>query len=154
MLGTDMLRCVEWKQLSPGAKIAYIQIKAGHNGSNNGMITLPYSELETVKGLGSPSSVSKAIHELLKKGWIKKTHLGGLHRYRNVYELTGKYDHHIKDRPLTPPGDYRTSTIPIASKHDPIPSEPTIQRNAIGDRAAPTPTQVPENAESPADSRS
>jgi hypothetical protein len=155
MLSRDMINhCDEWKQLSPSAKIAYICIKARHNGSNNGKISLPYSELETVKGLGSPSTVSSALKELVKKGWIRKTQLGGLFRYRNQYEMTGKYDPNIADRPLPPPEDYITSTVAVASKHDPIPAEPTIQRNNIGDRAAPPPAQVPENEEPKSGSRS
>lgn len=155
MLGRDMiLNCDEWKQLSPGAKVAYIHIKARHNGSNNGMISLPYSELETVRGLGSPSTVSKALNELEKKGWIRKTHLGGLFRYRNQYEMTGKYDLNIADRRLVPPEDYITSTVAVASKHDPIPLEPTIQRNNLGDRASPVPAQIPENDKSDSISRS
>ena len=155
MLGRDMINhCDEWKQLSPSAKIAYICIKARHNGGNNGKISLPYSELETVKGLGSPSTVSSALKELVKKGWIRKTHLGGLFRYRNQYEMTGKYDLNIADRPLIPPEDYKTSTFAVASKHDPIPAGPTIQRNNIGDRAAPSPAQIPEIESSDPISRS
>ena len=155
MLNRDMiLHCDEWKQLSLSAKVVYICIKARHNGSNNGRISLPYSELETVKGLGSPSTVSKALKELEKKGWIRRTQLGGLFRYRNQYEMTGKYDPNIADRRLVPPEDYITSTFAVASKHGPIPAEPTIQRNNIGDRAAPRPAQVPANEESDGNSRS
>jgi hypothetical protein len=155
MLGRDMiLHCDEWKQLSPSAKVAYIHIKARHNGRNNGIISLPYSELETVKGLGSPSTVSKALNELEKKGWIRKTHLGGLYRYRNQYEMTGKYDPNIADRRLVPPEDYKTSTVAVVSKQDPIPLEPSIQRNNIGDRASPVPAQTPENDKPPSASHS
>jgi hypothetical protein len=69
MLGRDMLlRCQEWKQLSPAAKLAYIYLRAKHNGSNNGEISLHYSELETVRGLSSSSTVSKAFKELEKAG--------------------------------------------------------------------------------------
>jgi hypothetical protein len=155
MLGKDMiLHCDEWKQLSPSAKLVYIYIKARHNGRNNGRISLPYSELETVKGLGSPSTVSSALKELVKKGWIRKTQLGGLFRYRNQYEMTGRYDLNIADRPLTPPEDYITSTVAVASNFVKIPPEPTIQRNNIGDRAAPSLAQIPEIESSDPISRS
>lgn len=155
MLNRDMiLYCDAWKQLSPSAKVVYICIKARHNGSNNGKISLPYSELETVKGLGSPSTVSRALKELEKKGWIRRTHHGGMYRYANRYEMTGKYDLNIADRRLVPAEDYITSTFAVASKNDPIPAEPTIQRNNIGDRAAPPLAQVPRNEESDGDSRS
>jgi len=149
MLGKDMiLHCDEWKQLSPGAKIAYIHIKARHNGSNNGLISLPYSELETVRGLGSPSTVSKALNELVKKGWIRKTHLGGLFRYRNQYEMTGKYDLNIADRPLMPPEDYITSTVAVASKYPQTPQKPTNGKGSSGEAATSAPTQIPEFADS------
>ena len=155
MLNKDMiLHCDEWKRLSLSAKVVYICIKARHNGKNNGKISMPYSELETVKGLGSPSTVSKALKELEKKGWIRRTQLGGLYRYRNQYEMTGRYDLNIADRCLALAEDYITSTVIVMSKHDQVPAVPTVQRNNIGDRAAPSPAQLPINEESDGKSRS
>lgn len=93
MIGRSMLlRCKEWKELSPAAKILYLYLKAKYNGSNNGSIRLYYSELKDVKGVSSPSTISKAIKEIEKKGWIKRTIYGGLYRHFNDYELSGKYD--------------------------------------------------------------
>ena len=86
------LRSKEWKDLSPAAKLLYIYIKPKYNGFNNGSIRLYYSELKGVKGLSSPSTISKANKELEIKGWIKRTKYGGLYRYFNEYLLTGDFD--------------------------------------------------------------
>jgi DNA-binding MarR family transcriptional regulator len=96
MIGRGMLlRSQQWKELSPAAKLAYIYIKSKFNGINNGGIRLYYSELKGVKGLSSPSTISRALKELEKKEWIKRTKLGGLYRHFNEFKLTGKYDDHI-----------------------------------------------------------
>lgn len=86
----------EWKELSTSAKLFYIQLKAKYNGDNNGKIRLHYSELNGIKGISSSSAIANAIKELEKKEWIKRTRRGGLHRFHNVFELTGKYDDHIR----------------------------------------------------------
>lgn len=95
MLPRKMLRGSQWKNLSPAAKILYIHLKSKYNGINNGSIRLHYSELQGIKGISSPSTISKAIKELEKKEWIKREKFGGLYRYYNEYKLTGKYDDYI-----------------------------------------------------------
>ena len=93
MIGRRMLlKTNEWKSLTPSAKLLYIYLKAKYNGSNNGEIQLHYSELKGVKGLSSDSTASKAFRELEKKEWIKRTQFGGVYRYFNKFELTGKHD--------------------------------------------------------------
>lgn len=95
MLPRKMLRTKEWRELRPAAKILYIHLKGKYNGSNNGKIHLPYSELEEIKGMSSHSTISGAIKELEGKGWVKRTKLGGLYRNHNEFELTGKYDDYL-----------------------------------------------------------
>lgn len=95
MLPRKMLREEKWKNLSPAAKILYIYIKGKYNGQNNGNIRLYYSELKTVRGLSSSSTISKAFKVLEDEEFIKKTKLGGLFRYFCEYELTGKYDDYL-----------------------------------------------------------
>ncbi len=85
----------DWKELSAAAKLFYIHLKGKYNGTNNGSIRLYYSELKGVKGISSPSTISKARKELEDKGWIKREKFGGLYRYSNEYRLTGKYDDYI-----------------------------------------------------------
>lgn len=81
-----------WKQLSPGSKILYLYLKSKYNGSNNGQIRLHYSELQDVRGFKNPRAISSAFKELEEKEWIKRSKIGGLHRYFNEYELTGRFD--------------------------------------------------------------
>lgn len=89
------LWCEEWKKLSPCAKFLYIYIKSKYNGSNNGNIRLYYPELEGIRGISAPATISKAIKELERNSWVLRTKIGGLYRNFNEYELTGKYDDHI-----------------------------------------------------------
>jgi DNA-binding MarR family transcriptional regulator len=96
MLPRRMLRDQEWKGLSPAAKILYVHLKGKYNGHNNGAIRLYYSELKGVRGISSPNTASRAFRELEKKGWIKRTKLGGVYRRINEYELTGKHDVYLK----------------------------------------------------------
>jgi|GEM_PF-1331193 hypothetical protein len=155
MLGRDMLlRCQEWKQLSLAAKLAYVYLRAKHNGSNNGKISLHYSELETVKGFGSPSTVSKAFKELEKAGWIRRTKYGGLHRYSNLYELTSGYDHHVADSRPVGMANYKKTTIPEVSKPTPTLQKPKKDKAGIGEPAVSAGNATSENEESHSISRS
>lgn len=95
MLPRKMLRSTEWQALKPAAKLFYIHLKGKYNGQNNKQIRLHYSELKGIKGISSPSTISKASQELQDKGWIRREAVGGLYRYSNEYELTGKYDEYI-----------------------------------------------------------
>ena len=95
MIPRKILRGQEWKGLSPAAKVLYIHLKGKYNGMNNGKIRLYYSEMKGVKGCSSPSTISKASKELQNKKWISRTKLGGVFRYFNEYELTGKFDDYL-----------------------------------------------------------
>ncbi len=89
MLERGMLNSPEWKGLSRTAMIAYIYIKKNYNGSNNGEISLKYTDLV---GIMAPATISAALKELKAKEWIDKTQHGGLHRYYCKYRLTGQHD--------------------------------------------------------------
>ena len=92
-LGRDLIfRSDPWRILSPRAKVLYLTLKAKYNGSNNGDIRLCYSELKTNSGFRSPKSISDAIRELEKGGWVERVKRGGLYRYENRFRLTGKFD--------------------------------------------------------------
>jgi hypothetical protein len=96
MLGRKMLlKDPEWKSLSISAKLAYVYLKAKFNGTNNGGIRLYYSDLKGVRGLSSPSAISRAFKELEKKEWITITKHGGLYRFFNEFKLTGRHDDHL-----------------------------------------------------------
>jgi len=87
-----LLKDENWKQLSPAAKVLYLYLKSKFNGSNNGKIKLQYVKLQTIRGFKNPRVISAAFKELEIKEWIKRQKVGGLYRYRNEYQLTGKYD--------------------------------------------------------------
>lgn len=89
------LRGIEWKELSPSAKLLYLHLKSKYNGINNGGIVLHYSELKGIRGISSPDTISKAFQELEAKEWISRTNIGGLYRKDNRYKLTGKHDDHL-----------------------------------------------------------
>lgn len=140
MLGRDMvLHCDEWKQLSSKAKILYLCVKAKHNGTNNGVIHLHYSEMATVRGFGSPSTVAKAFAELVKKGWITKASKKWVDRTTNLYGLTGRYDGYITDRSHTVPEKYKDSTLTV------VQYVPPVGYDALGLKICPpkTPSEEP-----------
>jgi hypothetical protein len=92
MLSRAMLDMPEWRKLSASAKLAYIYIKDGYTGGNNGGIKVYYASLRGIKGLSSSGTIAKGLRELEKDGWIRRANHGGLPRLPNTYELTGKYD--------------------------------------------------------------
>ena len=92
----EAVRSKEWERLSAGAKILYFRLKANLGGRQGGAIRLRYADLRDVRGLKSPSTVANSFKELRRKGWIRVRHVGGLVRYANEYELTGKYDQPVR----------------------------------------------------------
>jgi len=155
MLGRDMvLHCEEWKQLSPSAKILYIHIKAKHNGTNNGDIVLPYTELRVVEGFRSPSTTSRAFRELETKGWITRAGFGGLFKRPNKYALTGKYDGYITDRSHTVPEKYKEPTYSVVQKQPPIGFDSLGLKICQPETLSPSPAQTSDNVASGTNSRS
>jgi len=89
MIDKAVLRSSAWKALSHSEMVVYIYLKANYNGSNNGEIAFPYSQME---GIMARQTLSSALKGLIEKGWIEKTEYGGLYRYYCLYRLTGKFD--------------------------------------------------------------
>ena len=85
-----LLRSPEWLLLSKSAMLAYVYIKTGYNGANNGEIVAPYGLLQKV--LRSSATVCKVLEELETKHWIEKTVQGGLFKRASKYRLTFLYD--------------------------------------------------------------
>lgn len=89
-----MLCSEEWRLgLSPTERDIYIMLKYKFVGTNNGEIILHYSELSDMY---SSATIAKAFKGLEAKGWVQRTHYGGMFRYTNKYALTGKYDDWIR----------------------------------------------------------
>lgn len=87
-----LFKSEEWKELTAAEKLVYLYLKGKFSPDRNGRIRLYHSELKDITGLKNPTSRCKAFKGLEKKGWVKRTRLGGLYRCFNEYELTGKYD--------------------------------------------------------------
>jgi len=92
-----ILKCTEWRELTPQARDIYVLLKAKYNGKNNGQIRLYYSEMRQFAGLKQNKTISRHFKELEGRGWIRRTKLGGMFRYLNEYALTGKYDKLLRD---------------------------------------------------------
>ena len=90
-----IFHCESFRRLSPPAVTLYVYLKAKFNGANNGKIRFHYSELKGVKGFCSPETISRTFKELEGAGWIKRTHIGGLYRFQNEYQLTGQFDDRV-----------------------------------------------------------
>lgn len=86
------LKMKDWRSLSAAAKIFYIHLKGRYNGANNGDIRLSYRAMKDVEGCSHPRSISAAVKELQRKGWIRIREHGGLYRHNNYYQLTFKHD--------------------------------------------------------------
>ena len=94
-MGRDIiLKSDAWHSFHARSRDFYILLKSKYNGSNNGQLALYYSEIcaKKITGLSSHKGVSAAILELEQAGWIERTKIGGLHRWKNTYRLTGKED--------------------------------------------------------------
>jgi hypothetical protein len=77
-LSRKMLGLPEWRKLSQSAKLAYIYLKDGYTGSNNGEIKVYNASLRGIKGLSSSGTIAKGLRELEKDGWIRRTNHGGV----------------------------------------------------------------------------
>lgn len=89
MVEKTTLQRKEWKELSHTAKLIYIYLKANYNGGNNGQIQFKYHQY---KDEFSPTTISKALKELVSKGWLERAQYGGMFRFYCLYKLSGKYD--------------------------------------------------------------
>ncbi|MEK6645573.1 MAG: helix-turn-helix domain-containing protein [Candidatus Firestonebacteria bacterium] len=95
-IGRLTMKTREWIELSASAKLVYFQLKYHFNGRNNGKIAVSMRTLAKEINL-DPTTVNRAIKELIQKEWIEKTEYGGLFNNLNSYKLTGKHDNWIID---------------------------------------------------------
>jgi len=90
MIQKDLLKDPEWRKLSSSAKIVWIYLRKNFNSKTFQEVTLTYSEM---KDMFSSRTMSTAIKELIKNGWIIKSHSGGLMGGVSKYTFNGKYKH-------------------------------------------------------------
>jgi hypothetical protein len=88
MLRIDLLKDPEWRKISSSAKIIYIYLRAKFNYKTLSEVTLTYSEMKDVM---STRTMSEALKELVKGGWIIRANYGGLFSGSSTYKFNGKY---------------------------------------------------------------
>lgn len=86
MLDRDMLNSPQWAALSPYGKSLMLDLAVQYNGSNNGDLCAAWS-LMRKRGWASPGTLSRALHELVAKGWADLARQGGRNR-PSLYALT------------------------------------------------------------------
>lgn len=74
-----ILRSAEFGQLKPWALKLLIELAASYIGKNNGDLSAAYSVLHK-RGWNSSGTLSSAIKQLLRDGWIVTTRHGGKNR--------------------------------------------------------------------------
>jgi len=72
--------------LSPHAVKLLIDLYMQYNSRNNGDFSAPWSQMKK-RGWRSPSTLSRAIKELLNYGWIIRSRVGGLNKC-SLYAVT------------------------------------------------------------------
>jgi len=88
MLRRDLLKDLGWKKLPSSAKVLYIYMRAKFNYKTQAEISLSYAEM---KDILSPATMNRALKELLKNDWIKKTKQGGLFGGLCTYQFNGQF---------------------------------------------------------------
>ena len=85
-------------RLSSHAKVLLWEICYQYNGYNNGDLCAVFSVMQK-RGFRSKGTLDRAIKELLEKGWISITRVGGRHRctlyaltFQAIDECRGKLD--------------------------------------------------------------
>jgi len=63
--------CKAYRLLSCNARALLSEFKYLYNGSNNGMLYMSWRDAAIAIGVSSPKTASKAIHELIDKGFIR-----------------------------------------------------------------------------------
>lgn len=79
-----MVGHVSWKQLHPGARVIYIELRKRFNGINNGEISLSYREAADVALCGKDTA-RRHLNQLIEHGYIKVANKG---HFRNRWATT------------------------------------------------------------------
>jgi len=94
----EMLRDQKYQRLSITAKMLWIYLRGQYNPNKENInpatgeiqVNLTYKQMITTKGF-SPKSMTRAIRELIKNDFIRKTEQGGRLNGMSAYSFTGKY---------------------------------------------------------------
>lgn len=80
-----MIKCDAWKDLSPGARALYLELKSLYNGKNNGSLGLGVRWAGEALGM-SRASGDRFIDELEIHGFIRKTRNSSFHQKKLATE--------------------------------------------------------------------
>lgn len=135
MLIHDYFTSPEYAELSPRAVKALIDLYCQFRGGNNGDLCAAWSVMAPL-GWTSKDQLSKALHELIERGWIICTRQGGK-RVSSLYAVTflgidhcgGKLE--IRANPV-PTNLWKTAKVPALSVSRPtgqcVPPHGSIER--------------------------
>jgi len=86
MLPHNVLKHPNFATLSPRATKLVLDLGVQYNGSNNGDLSAPFSQMKT-RGWNSSDQLFKARRELVNRGIIKVARQGGLNK-ASLFALT------------------------------------------------------------------
>jgi hypothetical protein len=84
----EMLNSAAWENIGNPARVAYIHIKSKCVSQDPGEITLSFDAMEKFM---TRQTYARALRELEKFGFIKRTQRGGLYRKRNYFLLIDEW---------------------------------------------------------------
>jgi len=88
-----MLRSDAFKEISHASKTALLLLRAQLKNHGQVEVKFPYSHAEEYM---DRHTFARSIRELEKRGFIRKTQLGGLYRRANIYTFCGAWERHEK----------------------------------------------------------
>jgi DNA-binding transcriptional regulator YhcF (GntR family) len=83
-----MLRSPAWALISNSSRVAYLHIKEKCVSPEPGELTLSFKEMERIM---RRKTFARALDELERFGFIKRTQRGGLYRKRNYFTLIDEW---------------------------------------------------------------
>jgi hypothetical protein len=84
----EMLRSPAWALISNSSRVAYLHIKEKCVSPEPGELTLSFKEMERIM---RRKTFARALDELERFGFIKRTQRGGLYRKRNYFTLIDEW---------------------------------------------------------------
>jgi hypothetical protein len=137
----EILRSWNFATLSAHATKLLMDLLSQYNRNNNGDLSIAWPLMEK-RGWKSKDTLSKARHELVKRGWLVVTRKSE-HRITQLYALTfysidlckGKLDHPYMKGTASPLGAWRIHEPMPDLRPTKMPKSPEIRDIYIGDYA-------------------
>jgi len=87
----------KFMELSKSAALLYLYAKSRYRPGKNGEIKLSYRFMQKVRGFRSFNATSKALNELIEKGWLERVTPGGLLGHSSYYKITFKCEYYANE---------------------------------------------------------